>query len=388
MRDFDREQPGGRKDEAQAGAPLKVKARDGADAAHGHTPSHETEPHAAAHSEILRDERLAHPANAEPLADLLGQLQHSHGNRYVQRVVSEMGGAKAATEPGTREAEARPREAETRPPAGAHGLDAGVRSQMETAFGEDFGDVRLHTGSDAERMNEEMGARAVTRGRDIYFGKGEYDSSTREGKQLLAHELTHVVQQRGGSAHSQDLSVGQAGDSFEREADEVAASVVAGQRLRVKSQAAAPAFQRQGQQTPTAPPERNFRRYPGVILPEAREVTLAVDGWFTIHYIYNDLPAAAFVTLTIRVPEGMTVTTMRLTSIDDADYHESNVAGSGARTISIGVNRNYVVPPLVEVDLTLGNHTYIAVFQFPTGPSRPAATQGTPTQTPPQGGRH
>src|SRR5205814_6565446 len=130
---------------------------------------------------------------------------------------------------------------ESQPRGGVQSLDAGVRSQMESAFGENFGDVRVHTGGDAERVNEELGARAVTRGRDIYFGKGEYDSSTREGKELLAHELTHVVQQRERSSSTRANSTAQVSEALEQEADHAALPASSGQRAHVENRSTAPA---------------------------------------------------------------------------------------------------------------------------------------------------
>jgi len=70
MRDFEKKQPGGKKEEPQPGAPLKAKPRSDADLSRQHAQSQEGEPPAKAHAEILRDERFAHPANAEPLAGL------------------------------------------------------------------------------------------------------------------------------------------------------------------------------------------------------------------------------------------------------------------------------------------------------------------------------
>src|SRR5437588_12235451 len=121
MRDFEKKQPSGKKDEPQPSAPSKAKPRGDADLSRQHAQSQEGEPPAKAHAEILRDERFAHPANAEPLADLLGQLQHSHGNTYVQRVVSEMGETKSA-------AESQPRDSEPQTRGGVQNLDAGVRT--------------------------------------------------------------------------------------------------------------------------------------------------------------------------------------------------------------------------------------------------------------------
>lgn len=76
------------------------------------------------------------------------------------------------------------------------------RNFMERRFGADFGDVRVHTGRKAARMNRMLNARAFTHGRDIYFGAGAYRPGTSSGRRLLAHELTHVIQQgrRGGNA--------------------------------------------------------------------------------------------------------------------------------------------------------------------------------------------
>ena len=68
---------------------------------------------------------------------------------------------------------------------------------MEPRFGTDFSSVRMHTGGEAAQMNREIGARAFTHGQDIYLGEGQTDLESARGKQLLAHELTHVVQQSG-----------------------------------------------------------------------------------------------------------------------------------------------------------------------------------------------
>lgn len=73
-----------------------------------------------------------------------------------------------------------------------------VRAFMEPRFGVDFGQVRVHTDSESIQMNRELNAQAFAHGRDIYFGAGKYNPGSSDGKHLLAHELTHVVQQTGG----------------------------------------------------------------------------------------------------------------------------------------------------------------------------------------------
>ncbi len=78
--------------------------------------------------------------------------------------------------------------------SGGRGLPDRVRGSMETALGADFSDVRVHIGPQAERI----GAVAFTIGTDIYFAPGRFQPDTMQGRQLLGHELAHVVQQRQG----------------------------------------------------------------------------------------------------------------------------------------------------------------------------------------------
>jgi hypothetical protein len=84
--------------------------------------------------------------------------------------------------------------------AGGAPLAANVRRQMEERFHSDFRDVRLHTDSLAAQLNLELRARAFTHGRDIFLGHKAADPTTPAGQRLLAHELTHVIQQTGASA--------------------------------------------------------------------------------------------------------------------------------------------------------------------------------------------
>jgi hypothetical protein len=78
-------------------------------------------------------------------------------------------------------------------------LPVKTKGPMESAFGADFSNVRIHTDSNAAGMNNHVQAHAFTHGSDIYFNRGTYQPEKKEGTKLLAHELTHVVQQ-GGAA--------------------------------------------------------------------------------------------------------------------------------------------------------------------------------------------
>jgi hypothetical protein len=101
------------------------------------------------------------------------------------------------------------------------GLDSSVRREMEPALGSDFSDVRIHTDSEADALNRSVRAEAFTTGTDIFFRQGNYSPGSTEGRKLLAHELTHVVQQRGAPP-AQSLTVSSPDDASERQASAVA----------------------------------------------------------------------------------------------------------------------------------------------------------------------
>ncbi len=74
-------------------------------------------------------------------------------------------------------------------------INESTKNFMEMRFGADFSNVKIHTGNRASQLSKELNARAFTVGNDIYFNDGQYQPGSSEGKYLLAHELTHTVQQ-------------------------------------------------------------------------------------------------------------------------------------------------------------------------------------------------
>lgn len=82
---------------------------------------------------------------------------------------------------------------------GGNELPNGVRSFMEARFQRDFSGIHIHSDSEAASLNQNLHARAFTLGRDVFFNSGEYQPDSDSGKRLLAHELTHVIQQTGSA---------------------------------------------------------------------------------------------------------------------------------------------------------------------------------------------
>ncbi len=164
----------------------------------------------------------------------------TRGNRYVQRIVSL---SRNGPEPAEVDQDIEQTIQSKR--GGGHAMDSGVRQQMESGFGRDFSGVRVHTDSDADALNKNLNARAFITGSDIFFRGGEYRPGNSSGRELLAHELTRVVQQGGGGkvqrlcAECEEeqasegvagiqtkLSLGQPHDRYEQKADSVAQQII------------------------------------------------------------------------------------------------------------------------------------------------------------------
>jgi hypothetical protein len=109
-------------------------------------------------------------------------------------------------------------------------LDPSTRRSMEQAVGHDFGDVEVHTDAKAADSARSVQAQAYTVGNHVVFGEGRYQPETPEGRRTLAHELTHVVQQRQGPVDGTEapggIRVSDPSDRFEREAESVADGVM------------------------------------------------------------------------------------------------------------------------------------------------------------------
>jgi hypothetical protein len=114
---------------------------------------------------------------------------------------------------------------------GGRPLDAGTRARFAAATGRDVPGVRVHDDAEAAESARALGARAYTIGSEVVFGAGAFAPQTSGGQRLLAHELTHVIQQRDAGSPSrqeQPLTMSHPGDAAEREADRVARAVESG----------------------------------------------------------------------------------------------------------------------------------------------------------------
>jgi uncharacterized protein YlaI len=162
------------------------------------------------------------PAEGPNPANPISDLQHQVGNRAVQRLIAQRQTGPAETDEATANEINQMR-------GSGQSLDGSVQREMGAKMGADFSGVNVHTSPQADDLNQRLGARAFTTGQDIFFRQGEYSPNSDGGKELLAHELTHVVQQRKGGdlEPAAKLVVNPPDDVYEREADQVAKQVTA-----------------------------------------------------------------------------------------------------------------------------------------------------------------
>ncbi len=198
--------------------------------------------------QLLRSPVRGHATNTR--ASAARRMQETHGNSFVQRLVSAQVVQRQCACGGTctrcREEEAQrswravpsiiQRWAATGasadfdriPTSGGESLDPATRRPLEAHFGADLSDVRVHTSSEAEKSATSLDALAYTSGRDIYFGAGMYAPASDSGRRLLAHEVAHVVQQGSGkeptiaTKSASGVKIGAPEDILEAEADQAA----------------------------------------------------------------------------------------------------------------------------------------------------------------------
>lgn len=166
-----------------------------------------------------------------------------------------------------------------------HPLDGATRAFMESRFGHDFNRVRVHTDGRAAESARAVNALAFTAGHDVVFGAGRYAPQTDQGFRLLAHELTHVVQQRDGVRLRG--RVGEPGDAYERQADEVADWVARGKSaegLIRRPPGASPSPE-------PVRPQQQQQRAPSRLAPPAFHLQMKSSGGILIQKHECDPPA-------------------------------------------------------------------------------------------------
>ncbi len=136
-------------------------------------------------------------------------------------------------------------------------LDDGVRASMESGFGHDFSNIRVHDDARAHDAARDMGAQAYAAGNDIVFGQGAYSPDTPSGQALIAHELAHNVQQAGVQMKADGPLPAGTDAALEAQADRAAGDITAGRQVSGLSKVNTPAIYR-ATTTPAAGPSQKL----------------------------------------------------------------------------------------------------------------------------------
>ncbi len=169
------------------------------------------------------------PPEAEDLPDSaaehspMSDLQDQVGNRAAQRLLGPL--QRRGDGPFELDEETATRINQER--GGGQPLESGLGQQMGAALQSDLSDVRVHTSPAADQLNRQLSATAFTTGQDIFFRQGAYEPHSSAGQELIAHEVTHVVQQSSGQVSGNGrMTVNAPGDRHEQEAEAAAKSMV------------------------------------------------------------------------------------------------------------------------------------------------------------------
>ena len=201
----------------------------------------------------------------------LARLQQQIGNRAVQRLLAQRSGD------GSFELDEGTVSRINQERSGGQPLEGGLQKDMGESMDHDFSGVRVHTSPEADDLSQQIGAKAFTTGQDIFLREGAYDPHSGGGQELLAHELTHVVQQSGGAAGSGGpMTVTAPGDSYEQEADAVAKTVTgAGAEPRAQRQAEEDAVQMQAEEEEELIQAQPLEEEEELMMPEEEELAMS-----------------------------------------------------------------------------------------------------------------
>jgi hypothetical protein len=229
--------------------------------------------------EIAEEEEEALQLKREPAAIQRQEIPEEEEEELMLKLEEGRVGPQGGSVPPDVEAAIR------RARGGGQPLEGALQEQMSASLGHDFSRVRVHTDSEADQLNQQLHARAFTTGADIFFKRGAYDTASRGGQELIAHELSHVVQQTTGrvSGGGSGMIVGPDGDALEQEAEAMSNWIVpdgpAGLDAAARPRAASTAQRWTGRsEAPELLATRRVVVYPALAAPADISARRRTDG--------------------------------------------------------------------------------------------------------------
>jgi hypothetical protein len=232
---------------------------------------------------------------------------------------------------------------------------------MEDLLGGNLADVRIHDDPHAAASTERLGARAYTRGRELYFDRPVGEQPSGETLQTLAHELTHAIQTRGRAGPATGEPSRDA-DSLEAEARRAARSVAVGRREELTQRSAGVGLLKQEKKGETAAPTVSM--HPHEITPAHARGTINA-GPFSISYRYEVGGEGEGASLILELPDGIEASFVPLGDVSEGGIRVEDPGGSKARTVRIEVAGGGEGAPRVRARFSKDLATHVVIFQFP-----------------------
>ena len=241
-----------------------------------------------------------------------------------------------------------------------YSLDSDIRQKMERLLNQDFGNVVIHSNSNANRAAELRQAKAYVRGRDIYFGRAQYDPGSEQGLTLLAHELVHVAQTDGKTpGRSEEAS--RVDQQIEKQATAATSGVLQGQNMAVTRQTNSTGVLREtteDAETPTV----SVHPYD---ITAAHSSGVINAGSFSVSFRYLVSEGSGETILVLEIPEAVSAVFAPLNDVPRGAYRIDDPGGDAARTVKIHMQSETGGIPAIQATFSNGSNHHMTIFKFP-----------------------
>lgn len=240
------------------------------------------------------------------------------------------------------------------------GLDADIRQKLERLLNQNFGNVVIHSDSNANQAAELRQARAYVRGRDIYFGRAQFDPSSEQGLNLLAHELAHVAQTDGKNP-DQSEQISRPGQQIEKQAAAAARDVSQGQKTVPMRQTGSAGILREATED-AAEPTVSVHPYD---ITAAHSSGVINAGSFSIAFHYLVSGSSGETTLVLEIPAAISAIFAPLNDVPRGAYRIDDPGGDAARRVKIHMQGETGGIPAIQATFSNGSNHHMTVFKFP-----------------------
>ena len=241
-----------------------------------------------------------------------------------------------------------------------YSLDRDIRQKMERLLNQDFGSVVIHSDSNANQAAELRQAKAYVRGRDIYFGRAQYDPGSEQGLNLLAHELIHVVQ-TDGITRNRSEQASHPNQQIEKQTIVATSGVLQGQQTMVTRQADSAGVLREATEDAETPAV-SVHPYD---ITTAHSSGVINAGSFSVSFRYLVSQGSGETILVLEIPEAVSAVFAPQNDVPRGAYRIEDPGGDAARIVKIHMQSETGGIPAIQATFSSGSNHHMTVFKFP-----------------------